>query len=198
MTTLWYCLGVLLVAALPISRLFSQLFFYLRRVAMDLSGPHDRVVFSWSPVWAILAHGLTVAKGGVLLFLVAQLEDPILLAVSAILLIVGQYVGLFLDFRGRYASICVLFGSLLFVSPLLACVALLLFLLFAAVLDDMRIGFFAVALGTWLMAASLSLDSMLVGILFGSLGITLFLDGQFMKPLSVSVRLRQLSESPWR
>ncbi len=199
MTALWYCLVVVIVAAIPFPQVFAWYGSYIRRVQSGLQTPQQQVRFSWSPIGAILAIGLTTLKGFAALYLTTYyFSEPIFLMAATVLVVVGHYASLKINFGG-YADIAyVLLGALLFLHWGMALTAIALFILSILLMDDIRIASVLTSLGVvW---ASFFFDfgnTLAVLLLMGTTLLMMLLDGKFETPLQVSLQLRKRPRSPW-
>jgi len=199
MTALWYCLAVVIIAAIPFPDLFAWYGGYIRRIRSGLHTPRPRVQMSWTPIWAMIAIGLTGLKGfGALALTSHFFSESLFLMAATVLVVVGHYASLKINFGGHSDVAYVILGALLFLHWGLALFAVITFALTVLLFDDIRIGSVVTALGTLWVSFSFEMGSTLaVLLLMGTLLLMMLLDGKFETPLRVSQRLRRRPQSPW-
>lgn len=199
MSVLWYCIAVLLVSAIPFQKVFAWCSHYLRRVQSGLHTPKETVSFCWAPVLSVLATVLTFLKGVLVLALTTYwFPEPLFFMVAIVLMVVGHYASLSLDFGGHADVVYVILGALLFFHWGLALVALSVLCVTMLLADDFRIASVLTALVSlwvsfvWDMASPLALL-----VLLGVWMLLMLLEGKFEKPLQSVRHFREPSVSPW-
>jgi glycerol-3-phosphate acyltransferase PlsY len=199
MTALWYCLFVVVVASIPFSHLFAWVGRYLRRIQSELHTPRHRVHFSWTPFWAIFGLLLTGAKGFLVLAGTSYFfSETLFIMAATVLVVVGHYASIKINFGGSRDVVYVILGALLFLHWGLALLAAVLFLLTSIFLDDLRVSSMLTAVGTLWIAFSFDLGSPLaVFLLMGTGLLMMLLEGKFEYPIRVSQYLRRPPQSPW-
>jgi len=199
MTALWYCIVMVIVASIPFSAIFAWYGSYIRRIKSGLHTPRHRVHFSWTPIGAILALGLTSLKGfGALALTSYFFSESLFLMAATVLVVVGHYASIKINFGGHSDVAYVVLGALLFLHWGLALIALLLFGISLLLMDDIRIGSVVTAIGVLWVSFSFDLGGALyVLLLMGTLLLMMLLDGKFEAPLRVSQLLRRRPKSPW-
>lgn len=199
MTALWYFLIMVIVAAIPFPNIFAWYGSYIRRIKSGLHTPRNPIHFSWTPVGALLALVLTGLKGfGALALTSYFFSESLFLMVATVLVVVGHYASIKINFSGHSDVAYVILGALLFLHWGLAIIAILLFTLSVLVMDDIRIGSVVTSLGVLWASFTFDLGSPLtVLLLMGTLLLMMLLDGQFETPLRVSQLLRRRPQSPW-
>ena len=199
MTALWYCLFVVIVASVPFPHVFAWCGRYIRRVKSELHTPRHRIHFSWTPVWAMLGLLLTALKGfGALAVTSYFFSESLFVMAATVLVVVGHYAGIKVNFGGKQDVAYVILGALVFLHWGLALTAALFFLLGSVLSDDLRIGSVVASLGTLWVSFMFELGSpLVVFLLMGTLLLMMLVDGRFEFPLRVSQHLRRLPQSPW-
>ena len=199
MTALWYCLFVVVVASIPFPHLFAWCGRYLRRVKSELHTPRHLVHFSWTPFWAIFGLFLTCAKGFAALAVTSYFfSETLFLMAATVLVVVGHYASIKINFGGNRDAIYVILGALLFLHWGLALLAAFLFLLTSVFFDDLRVSSMITAVGSLWVSFSFDLGSPLaVFFLMGTGLLMMLLEGKFEHPLRVSHYLRRRPQSPW-
>jgi glycerol-3-phosphate acyltransferase PlsY len=190
---------MVIVAAIPFPHFFAWCGSYLRRVRSGLHTPQHNLQFSWTPVWAMIALALTALKGFAALALTSlYFSESLFLMVATVLVVVGHYASLKVNFGGHSDIAYVILGALLFLHWGLALTAILLFVSSVLITDDSRVGSIVTSLGLLWLSFSFELGSPLaVLFLMGTMLIMMLLDGKFESPIRVSKQLRRHPQSPW-
>ncbi len=199
MTALWYCLLVVVIASIPFPNLFAWCGRYIRRIKSELHTPRHLIHFSWTPIWAMSGLFLTCAKGFAALAVTSYFFSETLFVMAAtVLVVVGHYASIKINFGGNRDVVYVILGALLFLHWGLALIAAVLFLLTSVFLDDLRLSSVITSLGTLWVSFSFELGSPLaVFLLMGAGLLMMLLEGKFEYPLRVSQHLRRHPQSPW-